>query len=76
SVNELQKYVESVEDKKGLPPVILEITKTETSEEKLKKQILKGLLDKINNLEITKTDDFDEKLKKQIDEILTNKINE
>ncbi|KAF0520414.1 hypothetical protein F8M41_016344 [Gigaspora margarita] len=39
SVKELEKYVESIEDKKTLHPKILEITKTENSEEKLKNQI-------------------------------------
>ncbi|RIB25773.1 hypothetical protein C2G38_2165095 [Gigaspora rosea] len=39
SVKELKKYIESVEDKKSLDSRILEITKTEDSEEKLKKLI-------------------------------------
>ncbi|KAF0558404.1 transient receptor potential cation channel subfamily a member 1-like [Gigaspora margarita] len=85
SVKELKKYIEGVEDKKSLDPRILEITKTEDSEEKLKKlinetltnkinEVLKDPLDKINNQEITKLEDFEKKLKHQIDEILTNKI--
>ncbi|KAF0536658.1 transient receptor potential cation channel subfamily a member 1-like [Gigaspora margarita] len=73
SVKELKKYIESVDDKKTLDPRILELTKTENSEENLRKLIDETLTNKINNLEFTKTEDL-EKLKHQIDETLANKI--
>ncbi|KAF0333017.1 transient receptor potential cation channel subfamily a member 1-like, partial [Gigaspora margarita] len=61
SVKELKKYIESVEDKKSLDPRILEIIKTEDSEEKLKKLINETLENKINEV---------------LNETLPNKINE
>ncbi|KAF0558433.1 transient receptor potential cation channel subfamily a member 1-like [Gigaspora margarita] len=61
SVKELKKYIEDIEDKQSFDPKILKITKTEDSDEKLKKlinetitnqinEVLKDPLDKINKL--------------------------
>ncbi|CAG8604219.1 7245_t:CDS:1, partial [Dentiscutata heterogama] len=50
SVDELKKYVESVEDKESLLPAILEICNIKNSEEELKKQIDEALKDPLNQI--------------------------
>ncbi|RIB22914.1 hypothetical protein C2G38_928335 [Gigaspora rosea] len=63
SVNELKKYVKSIEDKKNLSSEILEVSEFENSEEILQKKIE----------ELTK---MNETLTDKMDEILTNRVNE
>ncbi|RIB02326.1 hypothetical protein C2G38_2050152 [Gigaspora rosea] len=78
SVKELKKYIESIEDKKTLHPKILEITKSEDSEEKLKNQIDEALTNKIKEQK-NQVNEIKAELRNQVNEIkgeLNSQINE